>query len=58
MIYGIDIDGTICTTDCDYSDAKPFKDVIEKIITKGDKNLLLSIIASNNRRRYIGIKLN
>jgi len=34
------------------------KDVIEKIIKKGDKNLLLSIIDSNNRRRYIGIKLN
>ena len=34
------------------------KDVIEKIIKKGDKNLLLSIIDSNNRRRYIAIKLN
>ena len=34
------------------------KDIIEKIIKKGDKNLLLSIIDSNNRRRYIGIKLN
>ena len=34
------------------------KDVIEKIIKKGDKNLLLSIIDSNSRRRYIGIKLN
>ena len=34
------------------------KDVIEKIIKNGDKNLLLSIIDSNNRRRYIGIKLN
>ena len=23
MIYGFDIDGTICSTDCDYSEAKP-----------------------------------
>ena len=34
------------------------KDVIEKITKQGDKNLLLSIIDNNNRRRYIGIKLN
>ena len=34
------------------------KNVIDKIIKQGDKNLLLSIIDSNNRRRYIGIKLN
>ena len=33
------------------------KDVIEKITKKGDKNLLLSIIDNNNRRRYIGVKL-
>ena len=33
------------------------KNVIDKIIKQGDKNLLLSIIDSNNRRRYIGIKL-
>ncbi|MBD1172348.1 Do family serine endopeptidase [Pelagibacterales bacterium SAG-MED05] len=33
------------------------KNVIEKIIKQGDKNLLLSIIDNNNRRRYIGIKL-
>ena len=34
------------------------KNVVDKIIKQGDKNLLLSIIDSNNRRRYIGIKLN
>ena len=34
------------------------KDIIEKIIKQGDKNLLLSIIDNNNRRRYIGVKLN
>ena len=33
------------------------KNVVDKIIKQGDKNLLLSIIDSNNRRRYIGIKL-
>ena len=34
------------------------KDVIDNITKKGDKNILLSIIDNNNRRRYIGIKLN
>tara|TARA_B100000965_G_scaffold344499_1_gene314769 strand:- start:911 stop:2317 length:1407 start_codon:yes stop_codon:yes gene_type:complete len=33
------------------------KDVIDNITKKGDKNILLSIIDNNNRRRYIGIKL-
>ena len=33
-------------------------DIIEKITKQGDKNLLLSIIDNNNRRRYIGVKLN
>ncbi len=34
------------------------QNVVDKIIKAGDKNLLLSIIDNNNRRRYIGIKLN
>ncbi len=34
------------------------KDLVDKVIKQGDKNLLLSIIDSNNRRRYIGVKLN
>ena len=29
--YCFDIDGTICSTDCHYEDAKPYKDVIKKI---------------------------
>ena len=29
--YCFDIDGTICTTDCDYRDAKPFLHVIKYI---------------------------
>ena len=33
------------------------KDVVNKIIKDGNKNLLLSIIDSNNRRKYIGVKL-
>ena len=33
------------------------KEIVERIIKKGDKNLLLSIIDSNNRRRYLGVKL-
>jgi len=32
--------------------------IIDKMIKKGDKNLLLSIIDNNNRRRYLGVKLN
>ena len=31
MRYCFDIDGTICTTDCHYKDAKPYKEVIKKI---------------------------
>ena len=34
------------------------KDVVDKAIKKGDKNLLLSIIDNNNRRRYLGVKIN
>ena len=34
------------------------KDVVSGVIKKGDKNLLLSIIDNNNRRRYLGVKLN
>ncbi len=29
--YCFDIDGTICTTNCDYKDAIPFDDVINRI---------------------------
>jgi len=31
---------------------------VNKMIKKGDKNLLLSIIDKDNRRRYLGVKLN
>ena len=34
------------------------KDVVDKVTKDGNKNLLLSIIDNNNRRRYIGVKLN
>ena len=37
---------------------KDLNDIVDKMIKKGDKNLLLSIIDSNNRRRYLGVKLN
>ncbi len=33
------------------------KDLVDKIIKQGDKNLLLLIIDNNNRRRYIGVKI-
>ena len=32
--------------------------IVNSMVKKGDKNLLLSIIDSNNRRRYLGVKLN
>ena len=31
--------------------------LVDKIIKKGDKNLLLSIINNNNQRRYLGVKI-
>ena len=34
------------------------KELVNRIVRQGDKNLLLSIIDSNNRRRYLGVKLN
>ncbi len=34
------------------------KEVIDKMLKKGDKNLLLSVVDSDNRRRYLGVKLN
>ena len=33
-------------------------DIVEKMVKRGDKNLLLSIIDNNNRRRYLGVKIN
>ena len=32
--------------------------IIEKIIKNGEKTLLLTIISSNNQRRYLGVKIN
>jgi len=34
------------------------KEVVDKMLKKGDKNLLLSVVDSDNRRRYLGVKLN
>ena len=33
-------------------------DIVDRMIKKGNKNLLLSIIDNNNRRRYLGVKIN
>ncbi len=32
--------------------------IVNKMVKQGEKNLLLSIIDKNNRRRYLGVKLN
>ena len=50
IIIGIAIPVSICIS--------WLKNVIEKIIKQGDKNILLSVIDNNNRRRYVGVKLN
>ena len=34
------------------------KNIVNEIIKRGDKNLLLSVIDKNNQRRYLGVKLN
>ena len=33
-------------------------DIVNEILKRGDKNLLLSVINKDNRRRYLGVKLN
>ena len=33
-------------------------ETVNRMLKKGDKNLLLSIIDNENRRRYLGVKLN
>ena len=35
-----------------------FEKLVKEIIKKGEKNLLLTIINKNNRRRYLGVKIN
>ena len=42
-------------TSKEYSD---LNEIIKTMVKKGDKNLLLSILDSNNRRRYLGVKIN
>ena len=38
--------------------ASDLNEIIKTMVKKGDKNLLLSILDSNNRRRYLGVKIN
>ena len=40
------------------ANSSDLKNVIEKDFKKGEKNLLLSIIDNDNRRRYLAVKLN
>ena len=35
-----------------------FNEIVNKIKKRGDKNLLLSIVNKDNRRRYLGVKIN
>ena len=50
MMYCFDIDGTICTTDCQYEDAKPFTQVIEKINKLYDEGHFISMCTSRGDR--------
>jgi predicted neuraminidase len=34
------------------------KDIVDRIFKKGEKTLLLTVINKNNRRRYLGVKIN
>ena len=34
------------------------KNIVDGIFKKGEKTLLLSVINKNNRRRYLGVKIN
>ena len=40
------------------SNAKELNSLIESIYKKGEQTLLLTIINSNNQRRYLGVKTN
>ena len=43
--YCYDIDGTLCTKDCKYEDAKPFKDVINhlnELYDRGNRVILFT----------------
>jgi serine protease Do len=40
------------------SNSKQLNDEIESLSKKGEKTILLTIINSNNQRRYLGVKLN
>ena len=39
------------------NNSSDLKNIVDNL-KKGEKNLLLSIIDNNNRRRYLGVKIN
>ena len=46
MRYCFDIDGTICTTDCQYEDAKPYQQAIDWINSKYDEGHEITLYTS------------
>ena len=46
MKYCFDIDGTVCSTDCEYIDAVPYKQVIDKINQLYDEGDYIQIFTS------------
>ena len=51
MRYCFDIDGTICSTNCEYKDAVPYLEVIEWINKKYDEGHHIQFVSS---RSYLG----
>jgi|TARA_B100001971_G_C18149263_1_gene514868 uncharacterized HAD superfamily protein len=53
--YCFDIDGTICTTNCEYKDAKPFNQVIKlinKLYSSGNKIILFTSRGSKSGKDW------
>ncbi len=48
--YCFDIDGTICSTDCHYSDAMPYENVISKINELYDSGCTIILFTSRGTK--------
>ena len=46
MRYCFDIDGTICSTDCEYKDSVPYREVIDWINKKYDDGHIITLFTS------------
>ena len=53
MRYCFDIDGTICSTNCEYKDAVPYLEVIEWINKKYDEGHHIQFFSSRGTKSKI-----